>query len=687
MQLKLLKEKKLKLDDEDKKDILDSIVEDLDEAINSNPDLEETINGYDKLAAGDLPEKTEPWNGCSNINHPMIRIAISGGVARWMKQLLGRGKMMVAKPGTDEQNKLAPRIETVIDFLMRTEIKLKRTIRRLVKKVAKHGTAIAHPYWVEEKEIVKDVKIYKGDNALMDFKEDFPSAEEGGMEEKEYRAYLRDLEKEPETGIEIPVEYEDYKFRGVRVDIIDRRDFIIHKDIIDPEKAKVKGQRFWQSWYEIVARYESGEYGEDNGGESLEALKAKLGGEKDDKEEKNPDYTKKRLECVKAIYKYDVDDCKKKEEALLITIIKDEESGVEYLLRCENYGFWHGRDFFIPFRIDEGDGFDGEGFAEKLWDINLYANAAHNQRIDRGTIANIPFFKGRKGADVEESRLELAKGIVYWLEHPDDFEQVRIQGAPITDLIAEEQMLERMGELTTKITTSATGKESATDPRAPATKTLALLQQQDIGISDYIDCLDPSFAELAYQILSLYYEFGFNDEEEGEGTVIRELTGDKYKFEPLTRQELKIKGMEFGLRCSTTGMNELVEEAKFKEIAGLLIQTPEIMQDRVRFWNVIREMVDRSGLEISSDILPTPEQMEKENLKRIKQALRELVKERMQGISEEARGEIEKRFQMLFQILGLGGTPPVAGATPPTPTGGAGAEITGPKLPEEVGAV
>lgn len=682
-QLKLLKEKKLKLKDEDKKDIRDSIIEDLNEAIESNPELEETITGYDKLYSGDLPEKTEPWEGCSNINHPMIRIAVSRGVARFMRQFLGRGKMMVAKPGTKEQQQLASRVETVVDFLMRTEIKLKRTIRRLVKKVAKHGTAIAHPYWDEEKEIVKDVKIYKGPEALMDFEKDFPSAKEGGMTPEEYRGYKKDLEEDSDAGIEIPVEYEDYKFRGVRVDLIDRRDFIIHKDIVDPEKAKVKGQRFWQGWYDIVARYESGQYGEDNGGESLEDLKDKLGGEKDDKEKKNPDYMKHRFECIKAIYKYDVDDCKKKEEALLITIIKDEETGVEHLLRCENYGFWHGRDFFIPFRIDEGDGFDGEGFAEKQWDMNLYANAAHNQRIDRGTIANIPFFKGRRESDVAESRLELAKGVVFWMDNPTDFEQVRIQGAPITDLIAEEQMLERMAELVTGITHHATGKESPTDPRAPATKTLALLQQQDIGIGDYIDCLDPSFADLAYQILSLYYEFGFNDEE-GEGTVIRELAGDKYKFNPLTRQELKIRGMEFGLRCSTAGMNEMLEEVKFKEIAGLLLQTPEIQQDRVRFWNVVREIVDKSGLQLSSDILPTPEQMEKEQLKRVKQAIKSLVEEKLKEIGEEARAEIEERFQMLFQILGIGSP---QGGPPPTPTGGPSAGIKGAGLPEEVGPV
>ncbi len=76
--------------------------------------------------------------------------------------------------------------------------------------------------------------------------------------------------------------------------------------------------------------------------------------------------------------------------------------------------------------------------------------------------------------------------------------------------------------------------------------------------------------------------------------------------------------------------------------------------------------------------------MEKEQLKRVKQALRELVRERLQGISDEARAEIEKRFQIFFQALGIG-TP--QGVTPPTPTGGPSEEVTGTGLPEKAGAV
>jgi len=550
---------------------------------------------------------------------------------------------------------------------MRTELKLKRMTRRLLKKVGKHGTAIAHPYWYEEKEIVRDIKIYKGKEDLKKFREDFPSAEEGGMEKAEYRAYIKDLEED--ESIEIPVEYEDYKFRGVKVDVIDRRDFIIHKDIINLDEAKVMGQRIWQGWYDIVGRYEAGEYGEDNGGESLELLIDKLGGDKEiTKKDKKPEYTTGRYQCIKAIWKYDIDDCKKRQEKLLVSIIKDDKA--THLLRCEYYDFWHNRDFFIAFRIDEGDGFDGEGFTEKLWDTNLYANAMHNGRVDAGTIANIPMFKGMKGSEAQESKLEFAKGIIYWLDNPDAFEQIRIQNPPISDLAIEEQMLERWAELTTGITHSASGRESPTDPTAPATKTLALLQQQDIGIADYIDCLDPSFAELSFQILSLYWQFGFNDEE-GKETIIRELVGDKYGFNPVSREDLKVKGMEFSLRCSTGGMNELLEEAKFKEIMAILIQQPEFQQDRARFWKLIRELIDKVGLQLSSDLIPTAEEMEKQQKERMKEALRELVKERMQGISEEARAEIQRLLG-----VGLPTQPEITPTAPIIPEGGERAEIT-----------
>jgi hypothetical protein len=667
-QLKFHREKKLKLTDEEKQTILDEICNDLQEAINSDPDLQDRIDGYDKLYSGDLPEKTEPWAGCSNLNHPMVRINVARAVARFMKAIFGRGKIMVARPGMEKQQQIVPRIETTIDFIMRTVIKIERTVRRLLKKVSKHGTAIAHPYWYEEKQIVSDVKVYNGTKDLEKFKEDFPTAKEGGMTPEEYRGYVKDLEED--ESIEVPIEYEDYKFRGVKVDLIDRRDFIIHKDVIELEDAKVMGQRLWQGWYDIAGRYDNGEYGEESGGQSLESLIDKLGGEeKKTDEDKEPEYKKQRLECVKGIYKYDVDKCGKREEELLISLVKDEKTGVKHLLRCQYYGFWHGRKFFIPFRIDESDTFDGEGFTEKLWDLNLYANAAHNQGVDRGILMNTPFFKGQKGATgIEESRLELGKGIIYWLDNPDSFEQVAMQGAPLADVMTQEQMYERLAELTTGIPYYASGKESPTDPRAPAAKVAMLLQQQDIGVGDYIDSLDTGFSELAYQILGLYYEFGFKGDEEP--VFMRELVGEKYHFQPLSREELKSKGIEFELRCSNAGMNDLVEEAKWGEAMQLLMREPLIAQDENRRLKLEKEYLTKMGLTISSEILPDPAQLKKDRLKMIREGVRKMIKEKFGGQPQE-----QQSLEMLKQ-LGLG-EEEGGGELPPEMGGGLlGEEVT-----------
>ena len=58
----------------------------------------------------------------------------------------------------------------------------------------------------------------------------------------------------------------------------------------------------------------------------------------------------------------------------------------------------------------------------------------------------------------------------------------------------------------TGISSLATGKESPTDPTAPAAKTAMLLQQSGINVSDYINCLLPSFNRIGEIILQMTYQ-------------------------------------------------------------------------------------------------------------------------------------------------------------------------------------
>ena len=58
----------------------------------------------------------------------------------------------------------------------------------------------------------------------------------------------------------------------------------------------------------------------------------------------------------------------------------------------------------------------------------------------------------------------------------------------------------------TGISSLTTGKESPTDPTAPAAKTAMLLQQSGINVSDYINCLLPSFNRIGEIILQMTYQ-------------------------------------------------------------------------------------------------------------------------------------------------------------------------------------
>jgi hypothetical protein len=195
-----------------------------------------------------------------------------------------------------------------------------------------------------------------------------------------------------------------------------------------------------------------------------------------------------------------------------------------------------------------------------------------------------------------------------------------------------------------------------------------LLQQQDIGVGDYIDSLDTGFSELAYQILGLYYEFGFKGDEEP--VFMRELVGEKYHFQPLSREELKSKGIEFELRCSNAGMNDLVEEAKWGEAMQLLMREPLIAQDENRRLKLEKEYLTKMGLTISSEILPDPAQLKKDRLKMIREGVRKMIKEKFGGQPQE-----QQSLEMLKQ-LGLG-EEEGGGELPPEMGGGLlGEEVT-----------
>jgi hypothetical protein len=622
---KSLSKMALKLDDEQKKQILDFLCNDLQEAIDSSREIISAMDDIDILYKNNLPEKTSPWHNCSNINIPRITMAVKRFVSRFMKSVLAGGNIWVARPGEEEQVRTSPIVENILDYLARVEIHIKKFMRRVAVKSSLYGIAIGHPYWDVNRKTVHEIVMY---DKVEKFIKDFPDAESAELSKEEYNGHIKSLENKEK--IELDVHYEE-EVGSVKIDVIDRRNFVVQKGVDDYNEARITAQILFKNWYDIQADVPTGVYGEDNNGQSMDELKTAMGITDTLDETAKDEIYHNSMKCYKGLWKYDIEGKGKTEEKFIFTVIYD--GSIKHLLRIERYSYIHDRCFFIPFMIEDDP---EKGFGNELFDLNLLENARHNQRVDAGTLNNIRIYVARQDSNVRESELTASHGTIFYIEPDGEMKLLQNPAVNNADVILEENMLERMGDNVTLISSYASGRESALDPRAPAAKTAMLIQQQDIGIGYYIDCLDDSFADLGYQIMSLYHQFGFSDEMFKK--KIRKLTGTGYEFESYTREDLRLKGMEFGLRASYAGTNDLVERVKAREEYDLWMQHPEIVKDPTRRLEALRYLMAKYGDVIPSTIIPTAEQTKEEQKKLLKESLKEMVEEKFEQLKMQMAG-------------------------------------------------
>jgi hypothetical protein len=86
--------------------------------------------------------------------------------------------------------------------------------------------------------------------------------------------------------------------------------------------------------------------------------------------------------------------------------------------------------------------------------------------------------------------------------------------------------MRRQADEDTQTTSLQSGRESPTDPSAPATKTIALLQQVEPNTKEYLRSLEPGFRQLGVWLVWLYYQgkrLGWIDEVPGFPEVPDEL--------------------------------------------------------------------------------------------------------------------------------------------------------------------
>lgn len=111
--------------------------------------LEEIAEGRARFA-GDRPEKSFPFPGCSNKSLMLDRIAVEGLEPRVMAQIVAEDDYVAVRPVGPEDERHVKYLRDFVAWMLRSGVKARRTMKPIVHDLLLDGTIDVIPVWEEE---------------------------------------------------------------------------------------------------------------------------------------------------------------------------------------------------------------------------------------------------------------------------------------------------------------------------------------------------------------------------------------------------------------------------------------------------------------------------------------------------------------------------------------------------------
>ena len=402
---------------------------------------------------------------------------------------------------------------------------------------------------------VRDLREYA---TINEFRRDFPD---------NFLDYPRHLEKLARgQTIKLVVEYDQEVCRSSKPEYAEWEDIYVPlatEGLTGMLKARIIARRVWMRYSEIAQLEDEGDY---RSGVS-EALRQKILPNGSPSDEIDPEYMKKDFETFEVQYFVDIDD-DGVEERCLFNIEKEHK----LCLRDIRYPYNHNRPYIIPYYIQKSrKGMYQPGLGEKLQELNIAANALVNHILNASIIANSLSLKVRSGTDAVRALYEHQwyPGSILELMHVDDVQQFTFNTPNLSSLINLFAVIEKFGEDVSGIVNYLLGKESPTDPDAPASKTIALMRKSELKLRRYIKCLKRSNNEAGFQALRLIYQYVPKER-------IAEILG--VPVEQVRRLQYPLKTIT---QSSGFAIERMFEKRDNMQWLGILMKDPLVVQNAV----------------------------------------------------------------------------------------------------------
>ncbi len=476
-----------------------------------------------------------------------------------------------------------------IQYEMEENIQPSADITRVGLCAVKKFVGIMKLEWRYEKELRKREETYAGENevvgvgqnnqpvvenkALKEFEGNYPNWQERG-----YQSYHDRIAK-GET-VHLVVEYLDTLYNSAKWRHVSIEDFYVRNSTFYNDglkKAHLVVERDTMTYWELMKKEKNEEFENvDSICQMYPAASMSEGGTKLDY--KNNDYSVLEATIYFRLDEADEEETKIKAWFAEIDGEQDKQnSGQRYeLFGAILYPYYSFDIDYKAFYVKlNNDGFYGgaKSVMADLRDTNIAQDAILNLALHSMYIRNILTPIVKEGSKLEdmfiENRWQDGKPLVVdaMTEKVEDamafvqYPQINLQ-----DFIVLGTQMQKIDSAVSGISdAAATGRADPSDPHAPASKTIALLNVSGVNIKDYIRTFLPSFNSIVGDTLQLYYQMSQEGKKFKVSYKSRKVTGQD-AFASITRDEM-VARTNIQARASAFAFDKIKESQE--NMAGL----------------------------------------------------------------------------------------------------------------------
>ena len=487
---------KLKLSAEQRDELRDYIVEELDKCESDRSDM---INKCRLWAdqANSRRKRPDAKPRDSQIDMPLTKKRMLQNSSRLLNPVFQQDRVFTTKPRNPQMEDLARKVEDAIDYIS-DQIPYRSVCDKWVRQFQTFPLgAVKTPFIIETEDIARWAEL------------------KGGFEEYNQRKLNGEpvIIRKMDDGMEkyfLEVREEVPVRQGAFPEVIPFEDFYIPMGALDVRSADWVAHRFWPTKMYIEQQIIKGVYDRKDGDTDILSVLDEPVSEKDPlfrpssggKRSKKSYETNKAFEVYEIYLKWDV-----KNNGKPVEIIVTFEKNQKVFLRAV-YNFYHSyKRPFVTHVYEEVEGtIFGNSMAYILEPLHVANSASYNQRLDAASRANETLWRIPPGTDIQQAIDvdSISTSFVELNAEKDEVYEIKLS-QPFTQLPELEARLEKEADELSALSPYSFGNEQIDRPTASGQ--IQIIEESKQPQYMQLERFRASLAEVCKHVLARYKQF------------------------------------------------------------------------------------------------------------------------------------------------------------------------------------